>query len=308
MPARRVTVIEVVKADVLGFCGGVRRAVHRIEAELEEQGSLHILGAIVHNAHVVDALARKGASMVKSLDEVPPGGTVAITAHGAGEDVVAEIKRRGLRLVDTTCPIVRRAQETAAALAEGGFGVVVYGVAAHPEVRGILSWTRGRGIATQSPDGDPPTGPRGVALISQTTISSEAFARFAKALAQKLAGRVPEVRVVDTTCPETGRRYEAAERLAHDVDVLVVVGSRHSANTQRLAETCQATGVRTYLIESSGEIEDLRLGGGLRLGVTAGASTPDDVIRDVIHQLECGTARRRPGEPSTGSSAALDGE
>ncbi|MGD9675846.1 MAG: 4-hydroxy-3-methylbut-2-enyl diphosphate reductase, partial [Candidatus Bipolaricaulia bacterium] len=158
--------MTISKAKVLGFCGGVRRAVQRIETELAEQGPLHTLGAIVHNAHVVDALAAKGARMARSLDEVPEGGTVAITAHGAGEEVYAEIERRGLRLVDTTCPIVRRAQHAAARLVEEGYSVVLYGEAEHPEVRGILSWTRGRGMATQSPDVAIPTGEKGIAVIS----------------------------------------------------------------------------------------------------------------------------------------------
>jgi 4-hydroxy-3-methylbut-2-enyl diphosphate reductase len=279
-------VSEVVKAEVLGFCGGVRRAVRLIETELEERGPLFTLGAIVHNSHVVDTLARKGARMADTLDEVPAGGTVAITAHGAGEDVVAEIERRGLHLVDTTCPIVRRAQETAAQLAEEGFGVVLYGEATHPEVRGILSRTRGRGIATQSSETDVPAGPRGVAIISQTTKSPEMFAQFAQALARRLAGRVPEIRVVDTTCPETARRYQAADELAQRVDVLFVVGSRGSANTRKLAETCCATGVRTHSIESADEILDSWFHEGERLGVTAGASTPDDVIEAVVRRLE----------------------
>jgi len=283
--------IEVVKADVLGFCGGVRRAVGQIETELDVRGPLATLGAIVHNARVVDALARRGARMTESLDEILAGGAVAITAHGAGLDVVAEIERRGLRLVDTTCPIVRHAQETAASLAAEGFGVVVYGEATHPEVRAILSWARGRGVATGSPDVDVPTGPRGVAVISQTTKRPQRFAQFAQSLAQRLAGRVSEVRVVDTTCPETERRYQAAEDLARGVDVLYVVGSRASANTRKLAETCEATGVRTHWIETADEIAASWSTEGRRLGVTAGASTPDDVIRDVIRRLE-----RRAGE------------
>jgi 4-hydroxy-3-methylbut-2-enyl diphosphate reductase len=281
-------VTEIAKAKVLGFCGGVRRAVQRIEMELEERGPLYTLGATVHNSHVVEALARKGARMAENLDEVPAGGTIAITAHGASRDVVAEIERRGLRLVDTTCPIVRRAQETAARLAEEGFGVVLYGEATHPEVRGILSQTRSRGIATQSPEIDVPAGPRGVAVISQTTKSPEMFAQFAQALARRLAGRVPEIRVVDTTCPETARRYEAAEELAKSVDVLFVVGSRGSANTRKLAETCCTTGVRTHSIESADEIEDSWFREGERLGVTAGASTPDEVIEEVVRRLEGG--------------------
>ncbi len=286
---------EVVKADVLGFCGGVRRAVRLIETELEQRGSLCTLGAIVHNSHVVDALARKGAKVVESLDEIPPGGTVAITAHGAGEGVVDEIARRGLHLVDTTCPIVRRAQTAAARLAGQGFAVVVYGEAAHPEVRGILSWTRGQGIATLSPDADVPPGTRAVAVISQTTKSPEAFAQFARTLGARLAERALKVCTLDTTCPETERRYQAATALAREVDVLFVVGSRESANTRRLAEVCQATGVPTYAIQVAGEIEDASLQDRQRVGVTAGASTPDDVICDVVRRLERQATAREAG-------------
>jgi (E)-4-hydroxy-3-methyl-but-2-enyl pyrophosphate reductase len=288
--------VTIVKAKVLGFCGGVRRAVQMIESELAESGPLYTLGAIVHNAHVVDALAKKGARMTRSLDEVPGGGTVAITAHGAGEDVYAEIERRGLRLVDTTCPIVRRAQGAVARLVEEGYSVVLYGEAEHPEVRGILSWTRGGGIATQSPDVEIPTGTKGIAIVSQTTKSPAMFAEFAQALVKRFTGKVPEIRIVDTTCPETGRRYQSAEELATDVEALIVVGSRSSANTRKLAETCRATGVPTYHIESAAEIEEERLGAGRRFGVTAGASTPDDVIEDVVRRLRTGGSRSAAGD------------
>ncbi len=278
--------MKIVKATVLGYCGGVRRAVQRIENELADRGPLHTLGAIVHNAHVVDALAAKGARMANDLDEVPEQSTVAITAHGAGEEVFAEIERRGLRLVDTTCPIVRRAQETAAQLVEEGFTVVLYGEAEHPEVRGILSWTRGQGIATQSPDVEIPIGRRGIALIAQTTKNPTRFAAFAQTVVRRAAGTAPEIRIIDTTCPETGRRYEAAKRLAEAVDALLVVGSRTSANTRKLAETCRETGLPTYPIESADEIDERWWQGTERFGVTAGASTPDDVINAVVRRLE----------------------
>jgi len=277
--------MKIVKAKVLGFCGGVRRAVQRIETELAERGPLHTLGAIVHNAYVVSALADKGAQMATDLDGVPSGGTVAITAHGAGEDVYAEIERRGLRLVDTTCPIVRRAQETAASLVDEEFTVVLYGEAEHPEVRGILFWTRGRGIATQSPDVEVPVGQRGIAIIAQTTKNPALFAEFAQSLVRRFTGRVPEIRIVDTTCPETGRRYQSAEELAGSVDALVVVGSRSSANTRKLAETCRSTGVPTHHIESADEIDEGWFVGAERVGVTAGASTPDAVIEEVVRRL-----------------------
>ena len=278
--------MSIERAKVLGFCGGVRRAVQMIESELAELGPLHTLGAIVHNAHVVDALAAKGARMATDLDEVPENGTVAITAHGAGEEVFAEIERRGLRLVDTTCPIVRRAQETAARLVEEGFTVVLYGEAEHPEVRGILSWTRGRGTATQSPDVEVPIGERGIALIAQTTKNPTRFAEFAQTLVRRFTGAAQEIRIIDTTCPETGRRYQAAKELADTVEALIVVGSRTSANTRKLAETCRETGAPTYPIESAEEIDDAWLDGLRRIGVTAGASTPDDVINAVVGRLQ----------------------
>jgi len=119
--------MSIVAAKVLGFCAGVRRAVRMIETELDEHGPLYTLGAIVHNSHVVDDLSARGASLIDGIDAVPADGTVAITAHGAGEEVYTEIARRGLRLVDTTCPIVRHAQERAAGLVEEGFFVVLYG-------------------------------------------------------------------------------------------------------------------------------------------------------------------------------------
>jgi 4-hydroxy-3-methylbut-2-enyl diphosphate reductase len=257
-----------------------------IEQELAERGPLHTLGAIVHNAHVVEELAAKGARMATALGEVPDGGVVAITAHGAGEDVYREIERRGLQLVDTTCPIVRRAQETAARLVDEGFAVVLYGEATHPEVRGILSWSRGAGIATQSPDVAIPHGESGIAIIAQTTKNPARFAEFAATLVDRCAGTVPEIRVIDTTCPETGRRYTAAQELAESVDALLVVGSRSSANTRKLADTCRGTGRRTHHIESAEEIQADWLDGAMRFGVTAGASTPDSVIHAVIRRLE----------------------
>lgn len=277
--------MEIVKAKVFGFCFGVRRAVEMIETELDNNAPLCTLGAIVHNNHVVEALASKGAKLVQSLDEVPPGGAVAITAHGAGEEVYADIRGRGLRLIDTTCSIVRRAQQTAAALVNDGFFVVLYGEVEHPEVKGILSWTRGQGVVTQTSKIDVPPGVKGIAVIAQTTKNPKLFAEFAQQITKEQTGKVPEIRIIDTTCPETGRRYQAARELAQQVDSLIVVGSRSSANTRKLTETCRETGIPTYHIESAAEIEEAWLAGVDRFGVTAGASTPDDVIAEVVLRL-----------------------
>jgi len=287
--------MKIVKANVLGFCFGVRRAVTIIETHLERNGPLCTRGAIVHNTRVVETLASKGARLVKDLEDVSPGEAVAITAHGAGEEVYEAIRSQGLALVDTTCPIVRRAQETAAMLVKEGFFVVLYGEAEHPEVRGILSWTSGQGVATQTPEIEIPQGRAGIALIAQTTKNSERFAQFAQAVAKKFTGRVPEIRIIDTTCPETGRRYQAALAVAREADLLLVVGSRSSANTRKLAETGRETGVPTYHIESAEEIDEAWLTPDARVGVTAGASTPDAVIEEVIARLQAYDTTMRKG-------------
>jgi len=278
--------MRIVKAKVLGFCFGVHRAVTMIEKELEQSGPLYTLGAIVHNTHVVEELADKGVQLVKTLDDVPANGVVAITAHGAGEEVYEEIEHHDLQLIDTTCPIVRRAQETAAHLVDEGFFVVLYGEAEHPEVKGILSWTRGQGVATQTPDITVPAEAKGIAIIAQTTKNPTLFGEFAQQIAKRYTGEVPEIRIVDTTCPETGRRYQAAKELARQVKALIVVGSRSSANTRKLAETCRATGAPTYHIETASEIEEDWLAGIDCFGVTAGASTPDDIIEEVVQRLQ----------------------
>ena len=257
-----------------------------IETELKDNGPLYTLGAIVHNTHVVESLATQGARLVTSLNEVPSGGTVAITAHGAGEETYARIRERGLRLVDTTCPIVRRAQETAAALVKEGFFIVLYGEAEHPEVKGILSWTADQGMATQTPEISILSGVKGIAIIAQTTKNPRLFAEFAQQIAKDFTGKVPEIRIIDTTCPETGRRYQAARELAREVDALIVVGSRSSANTRKLVEVGRAAGIPTHHIESAAEIDRALLTGDQRIGVTAGASTPDEVIEKVVLQLK----------------------
>jgi len=257
-----------------------------IENELKDNGPLYTLGAIVHNTHVVTALANEGGQLVHSLDEVPENGAVAITAHGAGEEIYKEIKQRNLRLIDTTCPIVRRAQETAATMVKDGFFVLLYGEKDHPEVKGILSWTRGKGEATMSPDVAVPGGAKRIAVISQTTKKRELFAEFAQQITGQYASKLEEIRIIDTTCPETGRRYQAARELVREVEVLFVVGSHSSANTRKLAETCRETKIPTYHIDSAYEVKEEWLAQVSRVGVTAGASTPDYIIDEVVSQLE----------------------
>lgn len=276
--------MEIIRAKVLGFCFGVKRAVDLVEEETEQRGSLSTLGSVVHNPSVVEDLSQKGAKVVKSLEEVPTD-TVTITAHGVAPAVYEKVKEMGLNLVDATCPIVSKSQKAAYELAEEGFKVVIYGEENHPEMRGVLGWSKGCSIATLDPEIDIAIPKRKVALISQTTKSEESFAEFVGKFVAKNLGLINELRVINTTCPETDERYDAAKELAKTVDLMIVVGGKNSANTRKLAHTCDSQGVETHQLETADEIERQWLVGKERVGVTAGASTPDSAIEEVEKRL-----------------------
>jgi 4-hydroxy-3-methylbut-2-enyl diphosphate reductase len=277
--------MRIVRAKALGFCFGVRRAIDIVAEAAEERGPIDSLGSIVHNPVVVDGLAAKGIRVVGGLDAVESG-TVAVTAHGRGPEIVEEASERGFGLIDATCPIVRKSQKAARALCDDGFKVIIYGEEDHPEVRGVLAWMDGRGTAVLDPEADVDIPRRKVALLAQTTKSEESFAEFVARFVGRNIGRINELRVVNTTCPETDERYHAARELAAECDLLIVVGGRNSANTRKLAQTCADTGVETHQIEVAPEIDAAWLAGKQCVGVTAGASTPDESIDEVATRLE----------------------
>ena len=276
--------MRIKKAQALGFCFGVRRAIDAVAEEAEQAGRVDSLGSLVHNPVVVDKLSEKGVRVVSGLDEVE-GGTVAVTAHGRGPEIAGQAAQRGLRLIDATCPIVRKSQKAAQKLCDSGFKVIIYGEEDHPEVRGVLSWTQGKGVAILDPEDEIDIPRRKVALLSQTTKSEESFAEFVARFVAHNIGRFNELRIINTTCPETDERYHAARELAAECDLLIVIGGRNSANTRKLAQTCASTGVETHHVETAAEIEVAWLEGRECVGVTAGASTPDESIDEVVARL-----------------------
>ena len=274
--------METEKAAELGFCTGVRRAIDILEKAAQQSGPLVTLGPVVHNQRVMEKLSRFGIRAVESVEHLE-GDTVAISSHGVSPVVVDRMKAQGLQIVDTTCPFVRRAQVAAKRLADAGFFVVIFGEASHPEVEGVLGWAKGKGIATL----ELPRLERGlqrVGILSQTTQSFSSFIAFVSSFTDSYLASVSELRVVNTICDATRRRQEAALDLAKRVDMMLVVVSRRSANTRRLTEICAAV-VETHLIDGAGEIDSLQLGGDWHIGVTAGASTPDEAIEEVIARL-----------------------
>lgn len=277
--------MRIVRARALGFCFGVRRAIEIVAEATEERGPIDSLGSVVHNPVVMDGLAAKGVKVVGGLDEVKSR-TVAVAAHGRGPEIAEEAERRGLALIDATCPIVRKSQKAARSLCADGFKVVIYGEEDHPEVRGVLAWTGGEGAAVLDPESEIAMPRRKVALLAQTTKSEQSFAEFVARFVGFNIRRINELRIVDTTCPETDERYDAAHELASGCDLLIVVGGRTSANTRKLAQTCADTGVETHHIERAGEIDPAWLEGREAVGVTAGASTPDESVDEAVAQLE----------------------
>ena len=276
--------MEIEKASDLGFCFGVRRAIKLVEEAARKQGSLQTLGPIVHNRQVVEGLETEGIEVASGLHDIDSE-TVAITSHGIAPQVADMLEYRGLKVIDATCPLVQRAQRAARRLAAAGFFVLVFGDSAHPEVQGILGWAVGNALAAlEAPKLERL--PRRVGVLSQTTQSAAHFARFLQQLITSGIASLSELRIVNTICEATTKRQQAALELAGRVDLMIVIGGRHSANTRHLAESCAAAGVETHHVETAAELDPAWLVNRRRIGVTAGASTPDRIIDEVITKLE----------------------
>jgi 4-hydroxy-3-methylbut-2-enyl diphosphate reductase len=272
----------------MGFCFGVRRAVEMMQEEARTGLPIASLGSVVHNPQVVGRLREQGVDVVKALDDIGSR-RVAITAHGVGPTVLEQAETLGLEVVDTTCPIVTRAQQWAKRLLESGFAVIVFGDPDHKVVRGILGWARGKAITLRDEseiDTLPDDLPSKIGVLAQTTHTEARFASFVNRLLQQRMHRISELRVINTLCNATTGQQAAARELAHQADVVIVVGGKESANTRHLREVCEEEGTRAYHIEGPDELQPQWFGGVERVGVTAGASTPDYAVDDVVARLQ----------------------
>jgi 4-hydroxy-3-methylbut-2-enyl diphosphate reductase len=211
---------------------------------------------------------------------------VAITAHGAGPEVLAAARARGAEVIDTTCPIVTRSQRWAKKMAEAGFTVLIFGDPDHREVKGVLGWAGSNALALREGDPIPDDLPSRLAIISQTTQSPERFAEFAARLMQQRLGQIGELRVINTLCDVTSSQQAATRELAQEVELMLVVGGRNSANTRHLLDVCREEGATAYHVESPDELPAEWLQGCSRVGVTAGASTPDSAVEAVVRRIQ----------------------
>jgi (E)-4-hydroxy-3-methyl-but-2-enyl pyrophosphate reductase len=298
--------VEIIRASEMGFCMGVRRAVQMMESEASPASPVFSVGEIVHNPHVVRALEGRGVHQIPGPDEIEgdigsatashvTDGRVAITAHGVGQRALRQLEGAGLSIIDTTCPIVTRAQRYGQKFVRDGWHVLVFGDPCHKEVRGIVGWTLdkdGRSHATIIDTADldslrrlvdefPGGFPSKLGVMVQTTHRMEDFAKFVANLMLLQRDHNFEFHVVNTLCHATTGQQEAAAALAGTVEVMVVVGGKKSANTRNLREACEEQGARAYHIEGPAELDRSWFEGVQRIGLTAGASTPDYSIDEV---------------------------
>jgi 4-hydroxy-3-methylbut-2-enyl diphosphate reductase len=278
--------VKIEKTGEIGFCFGVKRAIDMLEKVVAERGGVETLGAVVHNQQVLQRLAGIGVRVAKSVDDIR-GDTVAISSHGVTPEVEEQLKARHIGIVDTTCPFVNRLQNAARRLARSGFFIVIYGSADHTEVKGVLGWAEGKGLATLDEKDIFKLSPlpRRLGVLSQTTQIPAHFVEFVKKLIDGSFGRDSEMRIIDTICHDIRKRQAQALELAGRVDLMLVIGGKGSANTNRLAEMCSAV-TETHLIETAAEIDPAWFAGKQTIGVTSGASTAEAAIDEVLARLK----------------------
>jgi len=279
--------MQIERARELGLCFGVRRALSMVHDAAKRHGTLQTLGPLAHNRVLLAELENHGVYSVASIDSLT-GPAIVISAHGTGPDVMTSLRDRGFTIIDTTCPNVASAQRIATDMAGERLTIVIFGDSQHTEVRGLLGWSGEGALATLDATSltlDRPAATlERVGIIAQTTQRTEDFAAFVQQACSVLLDHSREIRIVNTLCDATRRRQAAAAELARKVDAMVVIGGRTSANTKRLAETCTAI-VETHLVESAEELDAGWLRGKSKVGLTAGASTPDASIERVEASL-----------------------
>ncbi len=282
--------MQILLANPRGFCAGVERAIAIVERAIEKLGApIYVRHEVVHNDFVCDSLRAKGAVFVDELSSVPRGATVVFSAHGVSKAILAEAASRGLKVFDATCPLVTKVHLEVARMRKEGREIVMIGHRGHPEVEGTMG---------QSPDGMylvetiddvrqlVVTLPDRLAYVTQTTLSVDDAAEIVAALRKRFPDIVGPKK--DDICYATQNRQDAVKALAQTTEVVVVVGSQSSSNSNRLREVAARVGARAYLIDGAAQIDPAWLQGVRRIGVTAGASAPEVLVEEVAARLSSG--------------------
>lgn len=273
--------MEIIMAEHLGFCYGVKRAIKLAREQVGKDSQIATLGPIIHNPQIVKQLTNEGIALVDSLSEMDHG-TIIIRSHGVGPLVYADAADRGLHIVDATCPHVKRAQLAAKTLVSEGYFVVILGEKRHPEVKSIVEWSGEKAIVLETVEEVQQLQPvKRLGVVAQTTFSQQKF----KELMGELLSKSNDIKVLRTICSATQQRQVAADKLACEVQLMLVIGGKNSANTTRLAKLC-AKKCPTHHIETADELKDYWFHNIEKVGVTAGASTPDWLIREVYEKCK----------------------
>lgn len=274
--------MHTIMASHAGFCPGVKRAFKIAEDMAGQRDKWYTWGPLVHNQSVVDYFVRKGISPVEEINEISQAAGLIIRSHGVAPDVLQKAINRGLKVKDATCPLVKRVHEIVKNLALQGYEIIIFGNSEHPEVKGILGYCGGEATVVSGLDDIKNLNySRRMGIVSQTTRDEKAFFEVVKGL----SNRAGELKVFNTICSATQLRQNSALELCQEVDLMIVVGGEFSSNTTTLYKECLNTGVRTYLVQDAGDIRPQWLEGVKMAGITAGASTPDWIIKEVLCRM-----------------------
>lgn len=280
--------MDILLANPRGFCAGVDRAIIIVEQALEKFGApIYVRHEVVHNKFVVDELKSKGAIFIEDLDEVPAGNTVIFSAHGVSKAIRAEAEGRGLRVFDATCPLVTKVHIEVAKMRAAGCEIVMIGHKDHPEVEGTMGQSDNGMYLVETPEDVAQLhvkDPEKLSYVTQTTLSIDDAAQIVEALKKKF----PEIKgpKSDSICYATQNRQDAVKIMAKDCDLVIVVGSPNSSNSNRLREVAQNQGVESYMVDNASYLNPDWVVGKKRIGISAGASAPEVLVQEVISKLK----------------------
>lgn len=279
--------MDILLANPRGFCAGVDRAIIIVEQALEKFGApIYVRHEVVHNKFVVDELKRKGAIFIEDLDEVPSGNTLIFSAHGVSKAIRSEAESRGLRVFDATCPLVTKVHIEVAKMHAAGREIVMIGHKGHPEVEGTMGQSDGGIYLVETPEdvaGLEVKDESKLSYVTQTTLSIDDAAMIVDALKRKFP--LIQGPKSDSICYATQNRQDAVKIMAKDCDLVIVVGSPNSSNSNRLREVAQNQGVQAYMVDNASQLQTAWLAGKKRIGISAGASAPEVLVQEVIARL-----------------------
>lgn len=274
--------MNILVAKTCGYCKGVKNAIKLAEEVLKERKDVYSLGPLIHNPDAVNRLAEKGLKTVSNLEQIESG-VVLIRSHGADPHQIARIRKKGLKIADATCVLVKRVQEIACKLSDAGYKVVVIGDKKHPEVRAVVGSAEDVYVVADQADLKFLPGNSRLGIVCQTTQSPQYFAEMIGAIANS---DFQELKVVNTLCKEAVKRQKSAVQLCKTVDVMFVLGGLESANTRKLAELCKNYNEQTFHLQNWSEFDKKFVLGKKTAGITAGASTPQWIIEQFVQNLK----------------------